>query len=618
MGWITEGLDKDDYDRNYSDRELFRRIIKYFSPYKLPMSFLSLAILFEAFANAFILVLIALLIARIEENPSIDAIRDLIFLIGSFNILVFLMIATREVATAKSVQGAIRDLRRDTFKVLIRRDFSFFDKEPSGKIASRITNDTTEFGTTVTLTSNLVSQLFAVVFIIFFLSQRSLKLTIILAFIIPLITIIALSYRKIARFVSLRSQRVIAKVNSLIQETTSGIYIAKSFRAEQTVYDEFDKLNKQNYKTSLFRQIVFISIFPVLTMVNAISTSLIIYLVGMEVINADSFITPYFQNIPGEPLTVGDWFLFIQAISFFLFPIIQIASYWSQFQLGMAASERIFSIMDADTKIVQYDNEEIRDMNGKIEFRDLTFGYDDENMVLNNFNLTIQPGEKIAIVGHTGAGKSTLSKLIARYYEFQDGKLLIDDHNIRSLDLSIYRKNLAIISQEVFLWNGSVRDNLLYGVDLTNDIEQKLFEVLEKVEVLDWIKNTKEGLDVHIGERGGNLSMGQRQLIAFARILLRDPKILIMDEATASVDPLTEVQIQKATNLLLEGRTSIIIAHRLSTIRNVDRIIVMKDGNIIEQGSHKELLGHGGHYAELYDTYFRHQSLEYIESLVED
>ena len=301
-------------------------------------------------------------------------------------------------------------------------------------------------------------------------------------------------------------------------------------------------------------------------------------------------------------------------MNLFFFPLISIASFWAQFQQGLAASERVFSLIDAENEVIQYDDKILEKPKGMINFENVTFGYEKENLVLENFNLKINSGEKIAIVGHTGAGKSTIANLIQRYYEFQDGKISIDNQNIRSLDLINYRKQLSIISQDVFLWNATIRENLLYGIPKTDNIEDKLNLVLKDVQALSWIERLPNGLDTRVGERGQSLSMGQRQLIAFARILLRDPAILIMDEATASLDPFSDLLVQKATNKILEGRTSIVIAHRLSTIKNADRIIVLSDGKILEEGTHEDLLTKKGHYADLYDTYYRHQSLEYIEN----
>lgn len=617
MGWVTEGLDKADYDRTYTDKDLLKRIIRYFKSYRFFMTLITISVVSVAFINAFLPVVIAGMIDNLQVDQNSD-FQEFIFIIGGLYVFSFASFAIMEIFSAKAVQGAVRDLRQDTFDALLDRDMTFFDKQPSGKLASRVTNDTNEFATTVTLTSNLVAQLFSMVFILYFLSTRSLKLTAITVFFIPLTVFVALSYRKIARKVSLSSQRVIAKVNALIQETTTGISVAKSFRAEQAIYNEFDVMNKQNYRISLKRQLTFVSIFPVLTMISAMIIASVAYFGALEVMQINNSVNNSLSIIPGPELTIGDWFLFIQSVQWFVFPLIQISSFWSQFQLGLAAAERTFSIIDTKNEVLQTDSVKIGNIKGEIEFRDLCFGYTDDIRILNNFNLHIKAGENIAIVGHTGAGKTTLGKLIARYYEFQDGYINIDGKNIRSLDLADYRDKLAIISQDVFLWNGTIRENLTYGVlNKSNISDEVLWDTLRKVEAADWISKLEDGLDTHIGERGSKISMGQRQLLSFARILLQDTMILIMDEATASVDPLTEVKIQRVTDKILEGRTSIIIAHRLSTIQNVDRIIVMKEGEIIEEGTHNSLLQQEGHYAELYNTYFRHQSLSYIESISE-
>ena len=358
------------------------------------------------------------------------------------------------------------------------------------------------------------------------------------------------------------------------------------------------------------------AIFPVLDLIIGIFTGMLIYLGGIDVLNNTA--APFFSLlswIPGKPITIGDWFLFFQGVLLFFFPLTSIASFWSQFQQSLAAAERVFALIDAENEVKQYDNQDLLDPRGMIDFKDLTFAYKSGLNVLEHFNLHIKPQEKIAIVGHTGAGKSTLVKLISRSYEFQSGELRIDEQDIRSLNLTEYRKRIAIISQEVFLWNDSIKNNLLYGSTDIPNAEKRMKIILDELEIMDWIERLPEGLETNVGERGSRLSMGQRQLIAFARILLVDPLILIMDEATSSVDPLTEVMIQRAINLLLKDRTSIVVAHRLSTVKNADRIIVMKEGAIIEEGNHQQLMDKNGYYSELYDTYFRHQSLSYVEEV---
>jgi len=614
MGFVMAGLGQSDYDRQYSDITLLRRIFRYFTPYKLSILIIGSAIGLSSIAGALVPLFISNTLDTLNNGINFSTINLLLLIILVFTILNFTMNAITQILTARTVQNAVVDLRNTAFNSLLDRDMSFFDKEPTGRLASRVVNDTNSFGQVISLTVNLLGQIILVFFVVSILIDISVKLTIVLLIFAPTVILVALAFRKIARNVSLGSQRILAKVNALIQETTSGIYIAKSFRAEEVLYDEFDKLNLKSYDINIKRGLVFNSIFPILSMLTGLGTAMIVYYGGLSIIDSNNFLSNIISRFPGQELTIGQWFLFLQGLNLFFFPLISIASFWAQFQQGLAASERVFSLIDAENEVIQYDDKILEKPKGMINFENVTFGYEKENLVLENFNLKINSGEKIAIVGHTGAGKSTIANLIQRYYEFQDGKISIDNQNIRSLDLINYRKQLSIISQDVFLWNATIRENLLYGIPKTDNIEDKLNLVLKDVQALSWIEQLPNGLDTRVGERGQSLSMGQRQLIAFARILLRDPAILIMDEATASLDPFSDLLVQKATNKILEGRTSIVIAHRLSTIKNADRIIVLSDGKILEEGTHEDLLTKKGHYADLYDTYYRHQSLEYIEN----
>jgi ABC-type multidrug transport system fused ATPase/permease subunit len=259
--------------------------------------------------------------------------------------------------------------------------------------------------------------------------------------------------------------------------------------------------------------------------------------------------------------------------------------------------------------VKQIDAQPVPHLAGKIEFKDLSFRYNNQQTVLEHFNLTIKAGETIALVGHTGAGKSSLAKLVARFYEYQDGQLLIDGKDIRSFDLPSYRRHLGIVPQIPFLFSGTVAENIRYARPGTAD--EEVLAIARQIGRGDWIEALPDGLNTEVGESGKGLSMGQRQLVALARVLLQDPSIVILDEATASVDPLTEAQIQEGLDVVLKNRTAIIIAHRLSTIEHADRIIVLRRGQIVEEGSHEALMRGGGHYAQLYNTYFRHQSPDY-------
>ena len=596
---MFSGLEAEEYDRTYKDRTLLRRIFTYFAPYKRYMLIVVIFLTLSSLITSFVPLATSIAINSITESAGFAYLIFLIVLILIFNILSFVFNYYRQINGAKAIANVVLDLRGDATKSILDHDLSFFDKNPIGKIVSRINSDSRDFGQTVELSLEVISSLLVMLIIIILLTLVNTLLTLIMLIAIPLFFVVALSFRKYASRMTLLGQRALASVNSFVKESFSGIQIAKTFRQEQKLYNQFEEVNLQSYKVNLRRAFVLNAIFPSLGIVQGIVTTFLVYLGGNFLIF--------------DTINIGDFNLFLQSLNLLFFPLLTIASFWPQFQSGLSASERIFAIIDTPPVVIQNDEIIPGKLTGQIEFKNLTFQYEERKKVFDNFNLKIAPGESLAIVGHTGAGKSSIANLLARFYEFQEGDILIDGKNIRSFDLQAYRQQIGIIPQVPFLWADTVEHNISYGCSSASC--EDVLSALDKAGGSEWIDSLPNGLDTMVGERGSLISMGQRQLIAFARVLLENPSILILDEATASVDPFTETRIQDALEQTIRGRTSIIIAHRLWTVRHVDRIIVLDKGKIIEEGNHDELMKRNGYYADLYNTYFRHQSLKYIEEM---
>ena len=604
MGMFRASLTQESYDREYGTATLVRRIVQYFRPWLRRLGLITLMVTLMSLVGAALPVLVARGVGVLVEAGEGGASRanlTVTLLVGAvlaLGVLNWFFNWTRRLETGKLIGDVILAMRKDAFTAVMNHDLSFFDKYQSGRIVSRITSDTDEFGRVAVLITELVTQMLLVIILLIYLFQVNVMMTVLLCVLAPVAFIIAGRFQTWARRVTRRSQQAIADVNASIQEAVTGISVAKNFRREQGIYDDFRGVNSRSYTIQVRRGWVLGSLFPTLTFFSGVGTGLLLYFGG--------------YNVYAGVIGAGAWFLFINSVDRFWFPMLNLSAFWSQFQGALSATERIFALMDAEPVVIQTDQQPVTTVRGEITFEHLDFGYSADEPVLQDFNLHIRAGESIALVGHTGAGKSSIAKLVTRYYEFQQGRLLVDGQDIRTFDLRTYRQHLGIVSQSPFLFAGSVADNIRYARPSMTDGEVEA--IARQIGKGDWMETLPEGLQTDVGERGGRLSMGQRQLVVLARMLALNPAIFILDEATASIDPFTESQIQAALDLILHNRTSIVIAHRLSTVKAADRILVLQRGRIIEEGSHDHLLGRGGHYADLYNTYFRHQSLDFIEA----
>ncbi|MCB0112981.1 MAG: ABC transporter ATP-binding protein [Caldilineaceae bacterium] len=602
MGMLRAGLDAESYDRAYTNEDLVGRLASYFRPWLKRFTIIVISVTLLSAAQAGVPILAARGVEMLAgDAQGADVSQFLLYvLVGALIVLgvaVWGINWVRRLLTSMLIGDVVLALRKDAFRAAMNHDLSFYDKYQSGRIVSRITTDSDEFGRVSVLVTDVFSQLLLSVVLFVVLVSIEWRLALLVLGMAPVALFVANLFRGIARNITQQSQRVIAEVNVSIQDAVTGINVAKNFRREQGIFDEFRDVNAQSYGIQVSRGVVLGLVFPTLQFFSGLAIAVLLYTGG--------------YSVSLGIISVGSWYLFINSLDRFWFPMIQLSAFWSQFQAGLSATERIFALIDASPVVIQQAEDPVDKLRGEIEFVDVNFRYSDKEQVLNHFDLHIQPGESIALVGHTGAGKSSIAKLVTRFYAFQAGQLLVDGRDIRTLDLKDYRRRLGIVSQEPFLFEGTVADNIRYATPEMSDAEVE--RIARQIADGEWLETLPDGLQTDVGERGSRLSLGQRQLVVLARMLAQDPAIFILDEATASIDPFTEAQIQRTLDLLFSSRTSIVIAHRLSTVKAADRIIVLSKGQIIEQGSHDQLMAQGGHYAELYNTYFRHQSIEYIE-----
>lgn len=576
------------YERNYSYRELIVRIIEYVKQYKLQIIVIVILIILLSSVNIITPIIYSKSITQAKDYIVAKRIMIIMALLVFSELFKWILNYFRQCIAAKLICNVLKNVRIDAFDKAITHDMCFYDFNSSGSTATRILYDTQVFSGAVNILFEFISNIFVLFPIMIVCFKINKQLALLLIEMTPFIIILPIMVARIRRMLTHKNQRSLSIISSKIQETINCIIIAKNFCQEDKLYSEFNDFNEKAYKTKLYWGL------------GGMMTHLLNFVVSF----ASVFIVYYggFNVLKGE-ISVGAWYLFIQSINIFWWPIINISSFFNIFQEGMAAGERVFSLIDSKKTIIQNNNVRVNDLNGNIEFKNVDFSYIENQDVLSNFNLSIKPGENIALVGYSGSGKSSIGKLVSRFYEFQDGQLLIDGKDIRSFDLDSYRMQIGIIPQIPFLFEGTVRDNIRYASPESSDSE--IEAAVNKIGNGEWVNALPHGLETKLNEMGRGISMGQKQLISLARVVLKHPKIIIMDEATSSIDLITEYQIEKGMEEVLKNRTALIIAHRLSTIENADRIIVMEKGAIVEQGTHNELIARNGVYNYLYNNYYK-------------
>lgn len=484
-------------------------------------------------------------------------------------------------------------LRKSLSEKINRMPLKYFDKHNHGEVLSRITNDVDTLGQNLSQgLSDIVTSVTTIIGILIMMISINFFMTLATLLIIPIsLVLISFTVKRTQKYFKTQ-QEYIGHINGYVEEIYSGHNIIKSFNNEEKAVEDFATLNDKLYKTAWKAQFFSGMMMPIITFVGNLSY------VGVSILGG-------WLAIQGK-IKVGDILAFIQYARSFMQPISNTAQIASVFQYTIAAAERVFEFINEEeepTNSNVIDN--LDDIKGAVEFKNINFGYDKNKIIINDFSIKIKPGQNVAIVGPTGAGKTTIVKLLMRFYDLNSGSILIDNYDITKIKKSDLRKNIGMVLQDTWLFNGTIMDNIRYGKLEASDEEVK---AAAKAAYVDHFVHTlPEGYDLVLNEETNNISQGQKQLLTIARAILANPKILILDEATSSVDTRTEVLIQTAMENLMKDRTSFIIAHRLSTIKNADLILVMKDGDIVEHGKHNQLLKNNGFYANLYNSQFEEE-----------
>jgi len=572
------------------DSSLLKRVLKYVKPYK--GLFISTAII--TIVTAILAPIRPYLIQFTIDNYIAGFDAEMLLKMTLIMVLLLIVESVLQYFYAFSAnllgQSVIRDLRMDLFTKIIRSKLQYFDKTPIGTLVTRVVSDLETiaeiFSQGILL---IIGDLLKIIVVILVMFYVDFQLALVSLAALPLLLWSTYIFKNAIKSTFQEVRNEVAKLNAFVQEHVTGINIVQIFNREKVESDKFKAIN-QRHRDANIRSVWHYSIFfPVVEIISAISIGLLIWWASKQVLK--------FESTPGHIIA------FILYINMLYRPIRELADRFNTLQMGMVASERVFKIMDQNEVIQDNGHLSLDYVKGNISFKNLWFAYKDEDWILKDLNLEVHEGEKIAIVGATGSGKTTIINVLGRFYEFQKGEILIDDVNIKEYTVAAVRKNIAFVLQDVFLFSDTIANNIsLFDEKISRE---EIIEASKIVGAHDFIMKLPGDYDFNVRERGGMLSVGQRQLINFIRAYVFNPKILILDEATSSVDSESEELIKQATDKLTQNRTSIIIAHRLSTVQKCDKIIVMEKGKILEMGNHQELLSKDGHYKKLFELQFK-------------
>lgn len=575
------------------DIAVLKRVFGYAAPYKKKF-YLSVAL---AILLAFITPVRPLLIQITVNKYIANSVERMVINITLIQIgIILIETAMRfwfSFTTAWLGQSVVRDMRVAVYKKILGLNLSQFDKTPIGTLTTRTINDIESINDIfaeglVPIIADLLS-IFCVLGYMFWVDW---ELTLIALIPFPIIIIATYYFKNSINRSFFRVRNAVARLNAFVQEHLTGMQVVQAFAAEEREANKFNNINKEHRNANIKAIFAYSVFFPLVEIVLAISVGLIVWWTAKEALNLQ-------QSQQGVVIA------FILCLNLLFRPLRVLADKFNVLQMGIIASERVFKVLDNDDFIPENHSTAYKpaaDLKGKVELEKVWFAYSKENYVLKDISFRIEPGETVAIVGHTGSGKTTIISLLNRLYHIQKGVIRIDDINIENFDLDFLRKNIGVVLQDVFLFSGSVMDNItLRNEDIP---KEKVIEAAKLIDMHDFIMQLPGGYDYNVMERGATLSLGQRQLLSFIRALLYNPRILILDEATSSVDTESEQLIQHAIDTLIKDRTSIVIAHRLSTIRKADKIIVLDKGEIKEMGTHDQLLKNNGFYARLHEMQF--------------